>query len=186
VKRVTTRLAATSAALAVCGLVLSGCGAGQISQTADQQAAVNGTSANAGSIALRNVHLQAVQTSDYLEPGRAVDLMFVAANTSPDTDDKLLGITSDVGAVSLAGSMAIPANTALVVGSPDGQADVTPMGSGQTASTPSEAILTLMKPITNGLTYDFTFEFDKAGKKTVAVPISAGNAPKSQGEAHSH
>ncbi|HOW95840.1 MAG TPA: hypothetical protein PLF91_15300, partial [Mycolicibacterium fallax] len=30
----------------------------------------------------------------------------------------------------------------------------------------------------NGLTYDFTFTFDKGGDVTVAVPISAGNAPR--------
>ena len=95
----TTRLAATSAAVAACGLILTGCGAGQISQTADQEAAVNGTSATFENIALRNVHLQALQTSDYLQPGRSVELMFVAANTSPDTNDKLLSITSDVGSV---------------------------------------------------------------------------------------
>ena len=45
--------------LAACGLVgavvLSGCSAGQVSQTAVQEAAVNGTSANIGEIAVRNV-----------------------------------------------------------------------------------------------------------------------------------
>lgn len=35
----------------------------------------------------------------------------------------------------------------------------------------------LSKPVTNGLTYDFTFTFEKAGETTVAVPISAGEAP---------
>ena len=45
--------------LAACGLVgavvLSGCSAGQVSQTAVQEAAVNGTSANIGEVAVRNV-----------------------------------------------------------------------------------------------------------------------------------
>jgi len=186
VNRVTTRLAATSVAFAACGLILTGCGAGQISQTADQHAAVNGTSATVANIALRNVHLQAVQTSDYLQPGRTVELMFVAANTSPDVDDKLVSITSDVGSVSLAGSTSIPAGSALVVGAPDGQAEAMPMGADQQTSTASKAVVTLMKPITNGLNYDFTFVFDKAGKKTVAVPISAGNAQRAEGVTASH
>ena len=185
-QRVMTRLAATSAALAACGLILTGCGAGQISQTADQEAAVNGTSATFSNIALRNVHLQAVQTSDYLQPGRTVELMFVAANTSADTNDKLLSITSDVGTVALTGSASVPAGGALIVGAPDGQTDVMPMGSDQASSTTPNAVVTLTKPITNGLNYDFTFEFDKAGKKTVAVPISAGNATKGESASGAH
>jgi copper(I)-binding protein len=39
---------------------------------------------------------------------------------------------------------------------------------------PVVAEVTLTEPITNGLTYNFTFNFAKAGKVTVAVPISAG------------
>jgi hypothetical protein len=35
----------------------------------------------------------------------------------------------------------------------------------------------LAKPITNGLTYPFTFTFEKAGQASVMVPISAGMAP---------
>jgi hypothetical protein len=36
----------------------------------------------------------------------------------------------------------------------------------------------LSKPITNGLTYNFTFDFQKSGKTTVSVPISAGEQPR--------
>ena len=39
-------------------------------------------------------------------------------------------------------------------------------------------MVTLNKPITNGLTYDFTFTFQNAGQTTVPVPISAGEAPR--------
>lgn len=172
--RLTTRLTAAAAGLAACGLLVTGCSAGQITQTATQQAAVNGTAANVKDIALRNVHLQAVQTSDFLQPGTAVPLMFVAANESVDVDDKLVAITSDIGPVAITGDGAIPASGALVVGSPDGQAEVMPMGS----ATPTLAEVTLDEPITNGLTYNFTFEFEKAGKATVAVPISAGEQPR--------
>ena len=63
---------------------------GQISQTASQESAVNGSTANVKNIALRNVHIQAVQSGDYLKPGRTVQLIFVAANNSPDTNDKLV------------------------------------------------------------------------------------------------
>lgn len=169
--RFSNRLFAASAGLAACGVLLTGCGAGQISQTATQEAAVNGTSATAKDIVLRNVHLQAVQTSGFIQPDKVVPLVFVAANNSPDTDDKLVSVTSDVGTVALDGDMAVPAGRALVVG-PEGEAAA--MGS----ATPSTAAVTLTKPITNGLNYTFTFNFEKAGQTAVAVPISAGEGAR--------
>src|ERR1700760_2975767 len=70
VNRFESRRSAVTVALAVCGLAaaaaLSGCSAGQISQTSTQQAAVNGTAATAGNITLRNVHLRAPQSTDYV------------------------------------------------------------------------------------------------------------------------
>lgn len=165
--RLTKRLVAASAGLAACGLILTGCGSGQISQAADQESAVNGMAANLKDIALRNVYLMATQTSDFLKPGAVVPLVFVAANDSIDVNDKLVSITSEYGTVALSGDVAIPAGGALVVG-PKGQAEA--MGS----AAPSGANVTLTKPITNGLSYPFTFTFEKAGATTVAVPISAG------------
>jgi copper(I)-binding protein len=166
------RLFIASAGLAATGLILTGCGAGQISQSANQESAVNGTSANAKNIALRNVHLLAVQNGDYLQPGRTVPLLFVAVNESPDVNDSLVAITSDVGTVAMTGDGAIPAGAALVVGPPMGQTQA--MGSAM----PPAAEVMLSKPITNGLTYNFTFTFDKAGQVVVAVPISAGETPR--------
>ena len=78
--------------------------------------------------------------------------------------------------MTLTGDGAIPARDSLIVGSPDGQDEVTPMGSATTAT----AEVTLSEPITNGLTYNFTFDFEKAGRTSVAVPISAGEAPRRQ------
>ncbi len=174
--RSTNRLWAAAAGLAACGLILTGCGTGQITQTSSQHSAVNGSSADLGELALRNVHLQAVQRSDFLEPGTAVQLMFVVTNNSPDVDDKLLAVDSEVGEVTLTGNGSIRARGALSVGSPDGQDEVVPMGSASATT----AEVTLSEPITNGLTYDFVFDFEKAGRVTVAVPISAGEAPRRQ------
>jgi len=167
VNRLTNRMVAASAGLAAFGLILTGCGTGQISQSAGQEAAVNGTAATVKNIALRNVHILAVQTSDFLQPGTTVPLLFVASNESADVNDKLVSVTSDIGSIALAGDSAIPAQGLLVVGAGN-QAE--PMGA---AAAPA-AEVTLAKPITNGLTYNFTFTFDKAGTTTVAVPISAG------------
>ncbi|MGV9800083.1 hypothetical protein ACWDTP_18750 [Mycobacterium sp. NPDC003449] len=167
-----------SAGLAACGLAaavtLTACGAGQVSQTSTQEPAVNGVNAQAGQVSLRNVHLRAPQQTDYVEPGSAVELLFVAANDSPEGDNKLLSITSDIGQVTLAGDGTVPANGVLLVGEPDGQ-----LASVQSTE-PADAVtaqVALTRPITNGLLYDFTFNFED-GKTTVAVPISAGSEPR--------
>jgi copper(I)-binding protein len=142
---------------------------------ATQEPAVNGTSGNLGPISLRNVHLRATQSTDYVQPGRDVELLFVAVNSSPDVNDKLVSITSDVGKVTLSGDTSVPANGVLAVGEPDGQ--IAPLESAE-RSDAAEAAVALSKPITNGLTYNFTFDFEKAGETTVTVPISAGEAPR--------
>ena len=177
--RFKSRSSAVTAALAACGVAatvaLSGCSAGQVAQTATQDAAVNGTAATAGSITLRNIHLRAPQKSDYVQPGSDVELLFVASNQSPDTADKLTSITSDVGTVSLSGDTSLPAQDVLIVGEPDGQ--IAPLEVTESADA-AKAKVDITKPITNGLTYNFTFNFEKAGQVTVGVPISAGEAPR--------
>jgi copper(I)-binding protein len=153
----------------------TGCSAGQVAQTSTQEPAVNGTSATVNNVALRNVHLRAAQSTDFIQPGRSVELLFVATNLSPDTTDKLVSITSDIGAVTLTGDTTVPAGGVLIVGAPDGQP--TPLDNVEAAAS-ARATVTLAKPITNGLTYNFTFAFERAGKTTVGVPISAGEAPR--------
>jgi copper(I)-binding protein len=179
VDRFKPRASAVAAGLAACGLAaavaLSGCGVGQVSQMATQEPAVNGTSGNIGPISLRNVHLRVEQAGDYVQPGRDIELLFVAVNNSPDVNDKLVSITSDIGKVTLTGDTSIPANGVLTVGAPDGQ--IAPLESVERAEA-AEASVALSKPITNGLTYNFTFVFEKAGETTVIVPISAGEAPR--------
>jgi copper(I)-binding protein len=178
------RTPAVTAGLAACALAatlaLSGCGAGQVSQTATQEPGVNGTSATVGPISLRNIHLSAAQSTDYVRPGSDAELLFVAVNGSPDVNDKLVSITSDIGTVSLSGDSSLPANGALVVGEPDGQ--IAPLESAEKADV-VQAKVALSKPITNGLTYQFTFDFEKAGETTVAVPISAGEQPRREAAA---
>ncbi len=177
--RFKSRSSVVTVALAACGVTvaagLAGCSAGQIAQTATQQAAVNGTASTVGDITLRNVHLRAPQKSDYVQPGTGVELIFVASNESPDSADKLTSITSDVGTVTLSGDLSLPAQDVLVVGEPDGQ--IAALEQAETADA-AKAEVNISKPITNGLTYNFTFNFEKAGQTTIAVPISAGEAPR--------
>ncbi len=170
-------------ALAVGGVLaataLVGCGAGQISQVATQLPAINGSAGGVENITLRNVHIQAVQEGDALQPGTTVDLIFTATNQSPDSADRLVGITSDVGTVTLAGNTEIPAGGLLEVGLPDGVEELAALPE---RAEGAEAMVALSEPIRNGLTYPFTFTFERAGDTVLQVPISAGNAAR-QGEA---
>lgn len=173
----------SAVALAACGLsaaiVLSGCSAGQISQSASQQPAVNGTLAWVGDptsgIALRNVHLRAPQTSDYVRPGGDAELLFVAVNESAEKDDRLVSITSSVGTVSLTGNLTVPAGGTLIVGTPDGTPSALDATEGANTV---EASVQLTEPISNGLNYPFTFTFERSGQTELNVPISAGETPR--------
>lgn len=170
------RLSATAASLAAAGLVavagLTGCSSGQIAQTSQHEPAVNGTAGIVNNVALRNVYIQAVQTGDFLEPGQTVNLVLVAANQSPDVADRLVGITTDVGTVMMSGDARLPAGGVLFIGTPagDNEKQVKKVETAETA----RATVSLAEPITNGLTYNVTFKFEKAGSITLAVPISAG------------
>jgi hypothetical protein len=171
------RLPARAALVGVAALiaaVLTGCGAGQISQMATQEPAVNGNKVSFNNVALRDVRIQATQTGDFLRPGKTVDLVLVAVNQSPDVADRLLGITTDIGTVTVNGDTHLPPSGMLFIGTPEGQKVAPgPLNSNSAA----KASVSLAKPITNGLSYNFTFSFEKAGQASVLVPISAGLAP---------
>lgn len=162
---------AVAGVVAVAAALLSGCGAGQVSQMAMQEPAINGNKVTFNHVALRDIRIQATQTGDFLQPGRTVDLVLVAVNQSPSTSDRLIGITTDIGMVAVSGDTRLPAGGMLFIGTPEGQKVAPgPIDS----SSAAKATVTLAKPISNGLTYNFTFNFEKAGQATVLVPISAG------------
>lgn len=174
---------AVTRGLAICGLLaaatLTGCSAGQQAQSAMVEPAVNGTKADINNIALRDVRIIAVQTSDALRPGTTVGLAFVAANRSPDTADSLVGITTDIGQVTVTGNTVVPPSGVLLVGPSEPQ-EATALAAVQNANAAGAAV-PLGKPISNGLTYDFTFRFARAGEATVSVPISAGGEAPAPG-----
>ncbi|WP_024800894.1 hypothetical protein [Nocardia sp. BMG51109] len=98
----TPRRAAVVVALAAgAALALSGCSAGQMSQTASQVAAVNGNSADVGRVALRDVRILLPQSEQYTNAkgGKAV-LAFSAVNDAAEPD-RLASITSDLGTVKI-------------------------------------------------------------------------------------
>ena len=169
--RRSAKLAALAAGAVVGAGAIAGCSAGQVSQTAMQQSAVDGNQAVINNVALRNVHIRAVQTGDFLRPGATVDLVLVAVNESPDVADKLVGVTTDIGKVTVTGDPTLPPSGVLFFGNQNGQSKNADhaIEAGNTI----KATVALTMPITNGPNYDFTFTFEKAGSVKVAVPISA-------------
>jgi hypothetical protein len=174
-----TRAAALGvAASVVIAAAVTGCSAGQQSQTATQEPAVNGASGAVGTVALRDVRLRAQQTSANVKAGDTVDLLFVVANQSGVASDRLVSVTSDFGSVTLSPPRPeVPAAGALIVGKPE-----TPAAEQlQALSNAGKATATvkLTKPISNGLTYSFVFTFERAGQAKIEVPITAGEtAPR--------
>jgi hypothetical protein len=162
-------------AAAVCLLIaaaaLSGCSAGQQSQTATMAPDVNGSMADLDNIALRNIRIRAEQTGHAVRPATTVDLALVATNQSQDTADALVAVTSDIGAVTLAGITAIPIGGKLIVDSRDRVVHAGALSAIEPANTATATVL-LTKPISNGLFYEFRFQFARAGETTVVVPVS--------------
>ncbi|MGU3291879.1 hypothetical protein [Williamsia sp. M5A3_1d] len=191
------RRAARAVAIAALGgalaLGVSACGAGQIAQTNNQQAAVNGSAATLGDIALRDVHIvfpdQGVQA---FANGTPLEVAFLISNNSPYKDDKLESITlPGGGSVSFSGATDIPATKSLRAGQPSqllvaAESSVTsasptsPSAPDANAADPSETRITVTvsgygKQISPGLTVPMEFTFAQAGKTTVRVPIDAGS-----------
>nr|WP_314142653.1 hypothetical protein [uncultured Rhodococcus sp.] len=172
------RTAAALALLAGGAFALTACGAGQISQTATQVAAVNGNSVDVGDIQLRNVHVVYPTSEEYsIMPGGTVELGFTAINSNPSVADELTDISSPEAQVTIveeaeSGSNEIAPLTALGAGSPaDVQLD-DPLVPIQLIKVEMADISENVRP---GLTLPVTFEFANAGEVVVNVPIDAGH-----------
>jgi copper(I)-binding protein len=172
--RRSAKLAAVASGALIGAAAIAGCSAGQIAQTAMEKPAVDGNQATVNNVALRDVHISAVQTGDFLRPGATVDLSLVAVNQSPDITDRLVGITTDIGKVTVTGDATLPPSGVLFVGR-NGQTQKSDKAV-ESANT-VKATIALSKPITNGPNYDVTFNFEKAGNISVEVPISAPESP---------
>ncbi|MVU79393.1 hypothetical protein GPX89_19365 [Nocardia sp. ET3-3] len=192
------RRAVTVAALAAGAvLALSGCGAGQVSQTATQVAAVNGNSTNSGSIALRDVRFLLPPTEEYnnAKGGKAV-LAFSAINMSDNKTDELVSISAgDLGQVKLADKVEIKPSSVVVADKPTAKdaaqaAAVHEQNTGEPAADKSAdpaakpilvEVTGLTKDITPGLTYPLSFVFKNGGTVAINVPVDAGpNNPRQE------
>jgi copper(I)-binding protein len=199
---------AAAAGLGIAALLV-GCGAGQITQTDTQQAAVNGASGSAGAIAIRDAQLAyPVASKGVYQPGSSADLVLTIVNTGL-TDDQLVKITtpaavsvsvdgSPTGTKDLPGGFAVRSGTdmddetvttTVAPTTTTGSTIETPLATSAAPSKPSKVTITLQgirsyngAALRAGLTIPITFYFAHAGNVTVdAVPIGAAPDTASKG-----
>ena len=138
-----TRVAAIAAMGGALALGTTACGAGQIAQTTNQAAAVNGSFATLGDIALRDVHVVFPSSGSNAEfvNGGPLELAFLISNNSPYKNDRLESITfkSGTGTATIDGSQDIPATKSLRAGQPSQLLVTTPTTSASAESSASSS-----------------------------------------------
>jgi copper(I)-binding protein len=144
--------AALAAGTLVGALALAGCGAGQITQTSDQVAAVEGANASAGQIAVRNATFEfdGPVEGDAVHPvGGDAPLAMAIVNSGAELD-RLVSASSPVATtVQITGDLRIPGGQALAVeGAPAAAAPApaAPADAADAATTPGEAPATGTEP----------------------------------------
>jgi copper(I)-binding protein len=122
-------------------LALAGCSAGQISQTASMEAAVNGSNANIGAIAVRDIQLAYPEHGVYQAGEQALILGSIV--NSGQNADELLSISSPEGEVVVSGDKSLAPGRSLIAELPAGGITRTPV-----ATTPSAPATTSGAPTT--------------------------------------
>lgn len=181
--RTRRRLATVAPAVAGLGLalLLSGCGAGQITQTDTQVAAVNGASGNIGAMAVRGAQLAfpAGSAQGVYAPGSDATLIVTIVNTGV-TADTLTGVSTPaaVGVTidgSPTGTKDIPGGFAVTSGQDndgrDTTATMTPLTSAAATTTPTGVTGSAGAGTTGSATGSSTTE------PTTVAQAPAGGAP---------
>lgn len=147
--------ATVSAAALGVALLLSGCAAGMISQTAQQVAAIDGGNATVGTMAVRNVLLATPPAANY-PPGAEIPVLAVLANDGFNPD-ALTAVSTPAGQVKLSPEKIVVPPRSLVQLTGEGPQGIKLSG-GQRA-------------LCYGRSIPFTFSFEKAGQVTLNVTL---------------
>ncbi|HIW90626.1 MAG TPA: hypothetical protein H9870_03050 [Candidatus Corynebacterium avicola] len=170
-----TRKSATRRALAVAAgcaaLAMTACSAGQISQTANQVAAVNGTNGDLGDAAVRDVSL-------ITQEDNSVALKFNASNTGIQGNDITLeSVKVQDAEVDVDTPTTLSPDCTLVADSEDAIDEMTPEGAGSGCN---EYVATVVdgENFYTGAARIVTFEFsgeDFSGENTIEInaPVTA-------------
>jgi hypothetical protein len=110
-------------------VALAGCGAGQITQTSDQVAAVAGANATVGPIAIRNARIEfdtAAHGAAVYLAGSSAPLEMSIVNTGNEADTLVSASSPVASAVQISGTTTIPGGRTLVVAGTPADATATP------------------------------------------------------------
>lgn len=171
---------------AVCVLTLSGCGAGQQAQTANQVTASGGSAASVGSLMVRDAQFawSGPVPGDAVHPaGSDAALQVSIVNEeSPglDDSDRLVAVSSPVATSGrIVGEARIPDGQVLTAGYDQPVASVDLPGTRSV----DIALLGLTTPLRAGLTYPVVFTFENAGDVRLEVGVeNPGVLPPRAGE----
>jgi copper(I)-binding protein len=156
---------------------VTGCGAGQVAQTAEIQSHAGGAVARVGEIALLDVRFPYVGpiSGDEVYPVGADAALRGTIVNSGDQPDRLLQILSPIArSAVLSGPIEVPPGSTLIVGwagppSPPGFPPDTRSYLG---------LAELTTPLRSGQSYPVEFRFERAGSVLVHVPIATPDRPR--------
>lgn len=191
-RRMLSRLSPLTVAVGTAAL-LAACGSGQIAQTSNIEAAVNGASGQAGAMAIRDAQIAPpIDPRSSYPTGADVPLQLTIVNTG-DIEDQLTSVSSpDVSTVSMRGDQRIPPDTALQVTADTGTLASTTSATApsdssapRASSLPSDRVSIVLKGLKtvdlySGYTVPVVFTFAHAGSLTMNIPVgpTQGNNPK--------
>ncbi|MBA3338696.1 MAG: PT domain-containing protein [Geodermatophilaceae bacterium] len=176
------RLVPVLGALALAAVAaLTGCSAGQVSQTARQVSTVNGAAANIGDLALRDIRILYPSSGTYAK-GSTAQLALVVVNRGLG-EDRLVGVTGDffdAAAVPTDGPTAQPTSgpTAQPTSGPTAQPGIDTAIPSEaslqfgTSDSPPIELTDLSEEISAAQVVSLTFAFENAGEVTVEVPVA--------------
>lgn len=192
--------AALFAGAMIGALALTGCGAGQIAGTAEQQTAVSGGNTTVGPIAVRDAVIafgEQVEGGAVYSSGADAPLSMTIVNEGTEADTlvsassplassvEISGVTEIPGgrAIVVQGEAAEPAPTTGVPGSRARSAAPTTTPAAESPAAGSEGgtqiVLTgLLDDVRAGISYDVTLVFERAGEVVVPVPVGDTEEPR--------
>lgn len=184
-RRITVTLAAVAAALTV-----AGCGAGQITQTDTQLAAVNGEQGEVGSIQISNAVL--VYPPDgqrYWPAGADVPLSMSIANNGPEGDELQSASTRFAQEVQIKGDQVLPPHRALTVGGAPaesfGAEEQAAADEGEVGNA-TMVLKGLKQNLFPGQVVFLTLTFADAGSVKLRLPIAAPAEPRAEQPENEH
>jgi copper(I)-binding protein len=155
---------------------LPACGAGQVSQTADQASGVNGYTATLGDIAVRDASIAytgQAKTSAIYRAGQAAQLDITLVNVGSEPD-KLLSVSSPIAASGqIEGDGTIGGYQTIVIGNTDAGSDASSLA----ARTLRVQLTGLNQDILAGHNYPVVLVFQRAGVLNATLPVGYPTGP---------